>query len=145
MKDAYLHGQRRLLARFKAWFRRWLIKVWEVRGGGLYAVGWAVTFLYLEITTVVGEVMEADGVIDFFTGQIIEFFFRFLGDSIMNMIAAFMWPVFIVQWQPPFGAIALGIAFVLFPKYVKPHVTAWLFPDGVEDEPAGGSEDAQRK
>jgi hypothetical protein len=118
-------------------FRLWFAKVWKVRGGGLYAVGWAATFVYLEITTVLGEVAEADGVIDFFTGQIVEFVFRFLGDSIKNMIMAFMWPVFVVQWNPPVGAIALGAAFFLFPVFVKPHITKWLFPDG---EPEAGSD-----
>ena len=118
----------------KSWFRLWFAKVWRLRGGGLYAVGWAATFVYLEVTTVLGEIAGADGVVDFFTNQIIEFLFRFLSDSIANMIQAFMWPVFIVSWQPPIGAIALGAAFVVFPTYIKPHITAWLFPDGEEAE-----------
>lgn len=114
----------------KSEFRLWFAKVWKVRGGGLYAVGWAGTFLYLEVTTILGEIVEADGVIDFFTGQLFEFVFRFLGESFMNMGLAFGWPVYIAQWNPPFGAIALGIAFVLFPKYAKPHISKWLFPNG---------------
>lgn len=122
-----------MIDKAKSWFRRWFAKVWRVRGGGLYAVGWAATFVYLEVTTVVGEIAEADGIVDFFTSQIVEFFLRFMGDSIANMIQAFMWPVYIVQWQPPIGAIALGAAFFLFPTYVKPHITAWLFPDGEDD------------
>lgn len=119
----------------KSKFRLWLAKVWKVRGGGLYAVGWAVAFVYLEVSTILGEIAEAEGVIDFFTGQLIEFFFRFLGQSFINMGLAFAWPVFIVQWRPPAGVIALGIAFALFPAYVKPHVTKWLFPDGEKQEP----------
>ena len=109
------------------------MKVWNVRGGGLYAVGWAATFVYLEVTTVLSEIIEAEGIVDFFTSQIVEFFVRFMGESISNMIQAFMWPVAIVQWKMPVGAILLGLAFAIFPIYVKPHITAWLFPDG-EDE-----------
>jgi hypothetical protein len=30
---------------------------------------------------------------------------------------------------PPYGAIALGVAFWLFPIYVKKHIEAWLFAD----------------
>ena len=123
-----------MLDHIKSKFRVWFAKVWKVRGGGLYAVGWAVTFLWLEITTIFGEIIEAEGVIDFFTNQLIEFVFRFLGDSLMNMVTAFMWPVYIVQWRPPFGVIALGVAFALFPTLVKPYITAWLFPDGEPEE-----------
>lgn len=122
-----------MLDKGKDLFRAWFAKVWNVRGGGLYAVGWAATFVYLEVTTVLGEIFEAEGIVDFFTSQLAEFFVRFMGDSIANMIKAFMWPVAIVQWQPPVGAIALGVAFVVFPTYVKPHITAWLFPDVEED------------
>lgn len=134
-----------MLDQLKSKFRLWFAKVWKVRGGGLYAVGWAAYFLYLEIATIFGEIAEADGVIDFFTGQLIEFVFRFLGDSIMNMIQAFVWPVYIVQWRPPVGAIALGIAFVLFPAYVKPHITKWLFPDGEPEESEGEPGGAKQK
>ena len=40
-----------------------------------------------------------------------------------------MWPVYIVQWQPPFGAIGLGVAYMLFAKYFKKPITDWLFPE----------------
>jgi hypothetical protein len=123
-----------LIDKAKNWFRLWFAKVWKLRGGGLYAVGWAATFVYLEVTTVLGEIVGADGVVDFFTNQIIEFLFRFLSDSIQNMIQAFMWPVFIVSWQPPVGAIALGVAYAVFAKFIKHHITAWLFPDAEEAE-----------
>lgn len=118
----------------KSWFRLWFAKVWKLRGGGLYAVGWAAAFIYLEVTTVLGEIVGADGFVDFFTNQIIEFPFRFMTDSIANMIQAFMWPGYVVSWQPPVGAIALGVAYVVFAKFIKHHITAWLFPDGEEAE-----------
>lgn len=123
-----------MLDRAEGWFRRWFAKVWKVRGGGLYAVGWAVTFAYLEVTTLISEIFEAEGVVDFFTSQLFEFVFRFLGESLRNMITAFMWPVEIVQWNPPIGAILLGLAFVVFPATIKPYITAWLFPDGEPEE-----------
>ena len=112
--------------RFRSWFR----KIWEVRGGGLYAVGFAATFLYLEIVDLFDDVM---GIGALFEGQIAEFILDFLMDSLRNTIGAFMWPVDIVQWNSPFGAIALGLAFWLFPIYVKPHIEEWLF-DGEPDD-----------
>lgn len=126
-----------MLDQAEGWFRRWFAKVWKVRGGGLYAVGWAATFAYLEVTTLVGEILDAEGVVEFFTSQVVEFLFRFIGDSLSNMITAFMWPVEIVQWNPPVGAIILGLAFVLFPVTIKPYITAWLFPDGEPEEDEG--------
>ena len=115
------------------WFRRWFAKVWKIRGGGLYACGFVFTFIYLEVTTVTGEFIESDSIGAFFSEQLIEFVFRFAIDSMLNTLQALMWPAFIVQWQPPLGAIGLGVAFVAFPKYVKPPITKWLFPDGEEE------------
>lgn len=109
------------------WLRKWFGKVWKIRGGGLYAVGYAVTFLYFEVTSVFGDIADADGVGSFFSTQLIEFFFRFLSDSILNMVYAFMWPVYVVEIQPPYGAIALGLAFILFPKFLKKPLERWLF------------------
>ena len=37
------------------WFRRWFAKVWRVRGGGLYAFGFAVTFTIYEIRMVLED------------------------------------------------------------------------------------------
>ena len=53
-----------------------------------------------------------------------------------NTIQAFMWPVSIIETASPWGAIGLGLAFLLFPRYVKKHIEAWLFVDGDRDEGA---------
>ena len=113
------------------WFRTWFAKVWKVRGGGLYAVGYALTFAYLEVRSLISEIAEADGVVDFFTGQLIEFFVRFMSESIMNMIQAFMWPVSLIQAWQPFGAIALGLMFFAFPLLLKKPLERWLFGDEI--------------
>ena len=68
-----------------------------------------------------------------FDGRVIDFILNFIIDSFQNTLQAFMWPVTIIQLSPAFGAIALGLAFWLFPRYVKPHVERWMF-DG--EEPA---------
>jgi hypothetical protein len=119
------------------WFRTWFAKIWKVRGGGLYACGYAVTFAYLEVRTIVGEISESDSIGEFFQEQLVEFIFRFASDSIVNLIQALMWPVHIVQYRQPFGAIALGIAFVVFPMTLKKPIEKWLLP---ETEPYNGKE-----
>ena len=117
----------------------WFRKVWKVRGGGLYAVGYILTFLFFEAKTVAEEVAESTGIVDFLSNQIFEFIIRFATDSLQNMIKAFMWPVYIVELSPPYGAIALGLAFFAFPKYLKKPIEKWLFGDDKESAPSSGS------
>ena len=108
------------------WYRRWLAKVWHTRGGGLYACGYAISFVYLEARTILSELFEADGIVDFLTNQLFEFIFRFLGDSISNMVQAFIWPVEVIQFASPYGAIGLGIAFFAFDRYLRKPIERWL-------------------
>jgi hypothetical protein len=113
-------------------FRRSLRTVWDARGGGLYAIGYVITFLWLEIMMFVGDVMEAESVAGFFGAQIFEMLFRYLGESLQNMIAALIWPVHVVTFAPPWGAIAFGLAYAAFDKLFRGPIEAWLFHD---DEP----------
>jgi len=69
-----------------------------------------------------------------FNGEIIAFFLNFVIDSLQNTVQAFMWPVKVVQFAQPWGAIGLGVAFILFPKYVKKHIETWLFSDDESEE-----------
>ena len=119
-----------MLDKAEGWFRRWFAKVWKVRGGGFYALGFAATFVYLEVATIAGEFIESSSIAAFFTEQLVEFIFRFAVDSLINTVYAFMWPVYWVQWQPPVGLIALGAGYLVFANFVKKPITAWLFPDG---------------
>lgn len=112
--------------RFRDWFR----KVWDVRGGGLYALGFIVTFVYLEVIDLFDDVMGIGAV---FNGQVFDFIIDFFLDSLMNTVEALIWPVDIAQWAPPWGAIALGLGYWLFPIYVKPYIEDWLF-DGEPEE-----------
>ena len=121
-----------LIDKSHGWFRDWFRKVWEVRGGGLYACGFALTFLYFEIGSLREDVAQIGSV---FNGELIGFLVDFIIDSFTNTIKAFGWPIYVVQAAPPFGAIALGLAFALFPKYIKPPLTRWMFPDGESAKP----------
>jgi len=128
-----------LLESSKNGFRTWFRKVWKVRGGGLYACGFAVTFLILEIGSLADDVLGIGAV---FNGQVISFLVDFIIDSFMNTFHALIWPVYVVQWKMPVGAIALGVAFWLFPIYLKPPIEGWLFdgePD-VTEEPEAPTE-----
>jgi hypothetical protein len=115
--------------RFRTWFR----KVWNVRGGGLYACGFAITFVILETASIIDDVKDV-GLL--FNGEVVAFFLNFIIDSFQNTWKAFVWPMFVVQFASPWGAIGLGLAFWLFPTYVKKHVEAWLLSDDESKETA---------
>ncbi len=109
--------------------RPWFRKVWKARGGGLYACGFLLTFAYLEASMLIGEIMAATGFVDFFTDQLLELPLRFLSESFQNMIAAFMWPVPLIQFSPPWGFAILGTIYLLFTYLIKERLEQWLFDD----------------
>lgn len=85
----------------------------------------------LEAGSVIEDFKEIGLLLD---GQVFAFILNFIIDSFNNTLQAFMWPVNIVQLAPPYGAIGLGVAFVLFPKYLKTYIDAWLFSDAEGNE-----------
>ena len=113
-----------LLETSHGWFRTWFRKVWKVRGGGLYALGFIATFIVLEVRSLADDVL---GIGAIFTGQIFEFLISFVVDSFSNTLQAFMWPIYVVQLAPPWGAIALGGTFIVFTTYLKKPIEDWLF------------------
>lgn len=90
-------------------------------------MGYVVTFVVLTVQTVVVEIAESSGVGDYVRTQIAEVVTRFAVDSLQNMIKAFIWPVYVLQTYPPYGVIALGVAFLAFPRYLKKPIQKWLF------------------
>jgi len=119
--------------------RRSFRTVWDARGGGLYACGYVLTFLWLEFAMLVDDIRSAESIRSFFGEQIFEIFFRYLGESLQNMIAAFMWPVFVIQISPPWGLGILVAMFVAFPRWIKQPLESWLFHD---DESLGETKSA---
>jgi hypothetical protein len=109
--------------------RRSFRTVWDARGGGLYACGYVLTFLWLEITMFVNDILSAGSISGFFGNQLFEIFFRFMGESLQNMIKAFMWPVFVIEISPPWGLATLVIMFAVFPRWLKQPLEHWLFHD----------------
>lgn len=110
----------------RAWFRR----AWDVRGGGLYAVGFAAAFLILEINEIFfDDIPQFIAMNNVFSSELIGFGIEFIIDTFVNFVMALLWPVYVVTLWPPAGAIALGLAFVLFPRYLKKPIERWLFHD----------------
>ena len=125
-------GARVLPEKSHGWFRDWFRKVWKVRGGGLYALGFALSFVYFEIGSLGDDIL---GIGSLFSGQAVEFVVQFLVDSFRNTLKAFVWPVFVVQLAPPWGAIGLGLLYVGFAKYLKAPIERWLFRGMPAEDP----------
>ena len=116
------------------WFRAWFRKVWDVRGGGLYAVGFAAAFLFFEIReAIVEDIPQCMAMNNILSSELIGFGIQFLVDTMINFVRALLWPVYFVQLWPPVGVIALIAAFVLFPRYLKQPIERWLFQDADND------------
>jgi hypothetical protein len=112
------------------WFRSWFRKVWQVRGGGLYAVGFAVAFLFFEVREVLLEdIPQFVAINNILSSELIGFCIQFLVDTMLNFVRALLWPMYVVTLWPPAGAIALAAAFILFPRYLKKPIERWLFQD----------------
>jgi hypothetical protein len=107
--------------------RPWIRKVWKARGGGLYACGFVLTFVYLEISMLFGEIIAATGFVDFFTEQLLELPFRFLTESLSNLVAAFLWPLPLLEFSPPWGIAILAVIYLLFTYLIKEPLEKWLF------------------
>jgi len=116
--------------------RRTLRRVWDARGGGLYACGFVVTFIYLETKMLVSDIAEAESVGGFFTEQATEMVFRYVGESIQNTVQAFIWPVKVIQIDPEWGIAVLVAAFFLFDRFLKAKIEGWLFDNDKQSEQA---------
>jgi len=97
----------------------------------LYAVGYIVSFLWFEIRSVGADIVGFFGT-DVLSSELFGFLIGIVVDSFTNMVKALMWPVYIIQINPIYGGIALGLAFAIFPKYLKKPLEKHLF--GEEQE-----------
>jgi len=108
----------------RAWplFCSALLRVWRTRGGGLYGLGYVLTFGYLEVRFFVTEFLQSAGVVDFFTAQLMEHVFRFGLQSMLNSVHALIWPVYVMQAWRGWGIALLALGFIVFDRLLKPAV-----------------------
>ena len=125
-----------LLETSHGWFRTWFRKVWQVRGGGLYALGFIATFVVLEVRSLADDVL---GIGAIFSGHLFEVLISFFVDSLSNTLQAFMWPIYVIQFAPPWGGFALAGTFIVFSSYIKKPIEKWMFDGepGSDDQSAG--------
>jgi len=108
-------------------FRRWCQRVWRSRGGGLYAVGFMISFIYFETIDILFDDVPKVFATNWVSAEAFDFAIEFFIDTFKNMLAAFLWPVFVIRWQAPIGIFVLAAMFYLFPRLVQKPVEHWIF------------------
>ena len=117
-------------------FRRWFRKVWAVRGGGLYATGFAAMFLYLEVVEIVTDDLPTLLATDLLSSAVVGLIISFVVDTFVNFVSALIWPVYVIAFAPPWGMIGLGLGYLVFDRFLTPRVEAWMNrDDAVASEP----------
>ena len=76
-----------------------------------------------------GEVLEAESIGGFFSGQLIELLLRFSIMSLQNTVNALIWPFHIISLSPVWGALTIGAMYIVFAKFVQAPLEQWLFGD----------------
>lgn len=127
--DTLVHEPKSFPGELFSMLKRGLRALWNARGGGFYAFGYVITFLWLEIKTIAGELIASESALSFLTEQLFEVFVRLLSESFVNSILAFAWPAFVLQWSPLWGLVILGALYLFFARVLKKPLTAWLFDD----------------
>lgn len=105
-----------------------LLRLWAARGGGLYGLGYVVTFVWLEIRLVVTEFDASGGILDFLSDQLVEYVFRLGFMSLANMAMAFVWPALLLDLIGAWGLVLLGLGYVAFEYGLRPMLEA-RFPE----------------
>ena len=109
------------------WARNALIRIWRIRGGGLYGLGFMITFVILEIRGLAGDVAETESDEQFVSQQMFEIAFRFIGETFLNTMKSFIWPVFVIDALGfLLGGGLLIAAFVGFDRLARPYIEDWL-------------------
>ncbi len=102
--------------------RQGLLELWRARGGGLYGLGYVVTFVLLEVRTVITELEGSDGVLAFLGDQLLEFVLRLGWMSFVNAGLAFLWPLLLLERLGGWGLLVLPLAYLAFERWLRPRV-----------------------
>src|SRR5688500_12402194 len=110
-------------ARLLPLLRRSFVRVWASRGGGFYGLGYVVTFVALEITSLSGDLTSVSGLV----AQAGQYVIRFRIETFMNGIWALVWPAHLFQWLVgPAGFAVVAVGYGAFEVAIRPLVQAWL-------------------
>lgn len=105
-----------------------LVDLWRARGGGLFGLGYVVTFVSLEVRLVVTEFAGSDSVLSFIESELLEYLLRLGIMSFVNVLLALLWPVLLLDRLGAWGLLLLPAAYFAFERWLRPEVEA-RFPE----------------
>jgi len=109
--------------------RTGLISLFQSRGGGLYALGYVVTFVVLEVLEIpemfadLGGLFAGEGT---WPGAVIALVADFFVDTLRNMIYAFVWPGLFLGLLGPIGVVLLAVGFGTYNTLLRPIVERFV-------------------
>ncbi len=108
--------------------REGLVGLWSARGGGLYGLGYVVSFVILELRTVVGEFEGSHSLMSFIGQELLAYLLRVGFMSFVNAGLAFVWPAFVLQLFGGWGILLLLAGYFAFERGLRPTAEA-RFPE----------------
>lgn len=108
--------------------RKSLVRLWRTRGGGLYGLGYVVTFVLNEVPRIIDSAKAMIDGSESVLGAIFEWLLRLGADTFESMLIAFLWPAYILGLTGGWGLVALVVAYFVFEKLLRPLVESAL-PD----------------
>ena len=99
-----------------------LITLWRTRGGGLYGLGYVISFMWLEARALAGDIVEATTGAGAFAAELMSAVFRFGVESFVNVGLAFAWPGFVIHALGGWGVALVVGGFILFERIARPWV-----------------------
>ena len=124
-----VHQPREMPRKVGGIFREAISKMYRARGGGFHACGFVVTFLLLEARTLADDLFSSGSFSEFIGFQVIQWFFRFALDSLINTFLAIIWPIYLLDWNPIAGLIILVAGYFVFQAFVKEPLGKLIFGD----------------
>lgn len=107
----------------------WARATWNARGGGFYACGFVVTFLFLEVKLLFTDLFTSAGAANFLVEQVLQLVLRFTVDSLVNTLLALIWPAMVLSSSPVNGLLFLAAGYLVFTRFLKEPLTRALFRD----------------
>ena len=108
--------------RAPALLRQSLVGLWRARGGGLYGLGFVVTFVILEVETFEQQLVTSTSLLAFVYEQLLEYVLRFAVLSFVNTLLALGWPVLLLDKLGGWGIVVLAVGFLSYERVLKPLV-----------------------
>ena len=103
--------------------KQWLVRLWMLRGGGFYGLGFVLFFVAAELNSLFGDLLESEGPVDFLSSLLLESLLKFISEMPFNFLWALLWPLQFLSWTGEWGLLVLLLAFLAFQRWLKPWLT----------------------